>query len=580
MILLNQNQNRQRFNGFDNIYDFINDDDTIGLVFRENQYTENFLRDRPYILPVYLPSNRFILGYVGRDMVDKVFDDLGAAVVGARPLVVGLLGKEDLQSAGILQVLEQPFLSLRGRGVLIGIVDTGIDYTNKSFIYEDGTSKIQYIYDQTIRSTPPEGFYIGTEYAKEQIDAALKSENPFEIVPSRDTVGHGTFLASVAAGRENGENIGAAPDAELIIVKLRTARNYVRERFLIPPDQQNAFETGAIMVGIEYILQKAQGLNRPVSICIGTGTNMGGHDGFSTYENYLNNVSSIRGVCLVTAAGNESQARHHTQGILKRNNDTAPIEIRVGENAGNIYMTICNGPSDRMSVSIRSPTGELIERVPAKTNIMYQAKLVLERSRVSVEYYFPVEGSGGQISVIKIYDATPGIWTVTVHGDIVIDGTFHSWLPITGMISPNVEFVTPTPTTTIVVPGTAIGVITVGAYNSSNNTLYVNSSWGPTRLPQISPDLTAPGVNVTGSFPTGNGAMTGTSVSAAITAGAAALALQWGIIEGNDLSMSTFQVKALLIRGCSRDPGLSYPNVQWGYGRLNLFESFRLLREE
>lgn len=564
-----------------NLYDFINDDNTVDLVFRVNQFSENFLQERPYILPVRVPSNRFILGYVSRDRIEEVFNDLGVAAVGIRPLIVGLLGRQDLESAGILQVQQQPFISLTGNGVIIGIIDTGIDYTNQSFIYEDGTSKILYIYDQTIRSdTPPEGFMIGTEYTKEQIDAALKSDNPFDIVPSRDTVGHGTFLASVAAGRENGDLIGAAPDAQLIVVKLRPARNYIRERFLIPPNQQNAYETSSVMLGVEYIMLKAQQLNRPVAICISTGTNQGGHDGFSTYEHYLSNVSSIRGVCLVTAAGNESQARHHTQGIIKRTNDIFPIELRVGENAGNIYMTVWNGPSDRVSISIRSPTGELIERVPAKTNVLYQAKLVLERSRISVEYYFPIEGSGGQLSVIKIYDATPGTWTINVHGDIIIDGTFHSWLPITGMVSPNVEFVTPAPTTTIVVPGTAIGLITVGAYNSANNTLYVNSSWGPTRLPQISPDLNAPGVNVLGSYPLGTGTMTGTSVAAAITAGAAALALQWGILEDNDPFMSTFQVKALLVRGCSRDPDLSYPNVQWGYGRLNLFESFRLLREE
>jgi len=579
VILLNQTP--PHIDGYDNVYDFIADDNTVALVFRVNQASENFLRERPYIVPVYVPSNRFIIGYVSRDRVEEIFDEIGVAAVGTRPLVVGLLGKQDLESAGILQVQEQPFISLTGNGVLIGIVDTGIDYTNESFIYEDGTSKILYIYDQTIRSdTPPDGFMLGTEYTKEQIDAALRSDNPFDIVPSRDTVGHGTFLASVAAGRERGDLIGAAPDAQLIIVKLRPARSYIRERFLIPPDQPNAYETSSIMLGIEYILLKAQQLNRPVSICLGTGTNQGGHDGFSTYENYLNNVASIRGVCLVTAAGNESQARHHTQGIVKRTGDVFPVELRVGENAGNVYMTVWNNPSDRMSVSIRSPTGELIERVPAKSNSLYQAKLILERSRVSVEYYFPIEGSGGQLTVIKIFDATPGTWTINVHGDFIIDGTFHSWLPITGFVSPNVEFVTPVPTTTIVVPGTAISVITVGAYDSANNQLYVNSSWGPTRLPQISPDLTAPGVNVLGAFPTGGGAMTGTSVAAAITAGAAALALQWGIIEDNDPSMSTFQVKALLIRGCSRDPNLSYPNVQWGYGRLNLFESLRVLREE
>ena len=190
-----------------------------------------------------------------------------------------------------------------------------------------------------------------------------------------------------------------------------------------------------------------------------------------------------------------------------------------------------------------------------------------------------MEGSGGQLTVVRLLNATPGIWTIIVTGDIILDGTYHAWLPLTGFVSPTVEFLTPTPYYTIVVPATAIGLIAVGAYNGANNSLYVRSSWGPTRLPFMSPDLVAPGVNVIGLYPSGYGPMDGTSVSAAITAGAAALLLQWGIVEGNDVAMSTYQIRAYMIRGCSRSDTITYPNAQWGYGRLNLISSFNLMRE-
>ncbi|HAN20989.1 MAG: hypothetical protein A2Y15_03250 [Clostridiales bacterium GWF2_36_10] len=561
--------------------DFIYDPDTIAFVVRASEFFTQLIKDIPEVRVTQTLFGIYIIGYINRNYVDRLIEALGSGVVSSTPLVLGLLGRDSLESAGIIQVQQQPFLDLRGSGILVGIVDTGIDYTNKAFRYEDGTSKIQFIYDQTIRGPHPEGFFIGVEYTKEQIDLALQSENPFEIIPSTDTVGHGTFLASIAAGREDLENpdiIGAAPDAELIVVKLRTARNYVREFFLIPPEQENAFESTALMVGVEYIFKKAQQLNRPVAICIGMGTNSGSHDGFSLFEEYLAEVSKISGVCLCIAAGNESQAKHHTQGLLLETEDMQPIEINVGEDAGSIYMNIYNGAADRISVGVRSPTGELVSRVPARSGTELESRLILERSTVMISYYFPLEGSGGQVTIVKILNATPGVWTVLVYGDIVLDGVFHSWLPLTGFVSPEVFFLTPTPYYTIVVPATAIGVFTCGAYDNNTNSLYERSSWGPTRLPLMSPDIVAPGVNVSGVYPTGIGTMTGTSVSAAITTGACALLLQWGVIEGNDPAMSTFQARAYTIRGADRDPNLTYPNTQWGYGRLNLIQSFNQMR--
>jgi len=564
------------------LIDFINNPDTVDFIVRNTEYYRAYIESKPEIKLTQVIGGRYIIGYAPSYFITTLVRELGTGIVSGKPLVLGLLGRANLDAAGIIQVQQQPFLDLKGRGVLIGIVDTGIDYTNRAFRYEDGSSKIQYLYDQTIIGNPPSGFFFGTEYTKEQIDIALNSPNPYDIVPSRDTVGHGTFLASVACGREDPDNpqvIGAAPDSELIVVKLRSARNYWREQFLIPPYQENAYESTAIMIGIEYILQKAQQLNRPVSICLALGTNIGGHDGFTLFEEYLTSVSIQSGVCLSMAAGNESEARHHTQGVIPETGATSNIEIRVGENAGNVLVSIWNTASDRLEVAIRSPTGELVGRVPAKSGTVHQARLILERSSVIVEYYFPVEVTGSQSTIVKIINATPGIWTIIVYGSIILDGTYHAWLPITGFVAPNVEFLAPTPYYTIVVPATALGGLTVGAYDAETNSLYSRTSWGPTRLPVISPDFVAPGVDVIGVYPTGYGTMSGTSVAAAIAAGAGALMLQWGIVEGNDPSLSTYQIKAFIIRGCSRDSNIVYPNTQWGYGKLNLIQTFNVMRE-
>jgi subtilisin family serine protease len=564
---------------YETIEEFIDAPDTVDFIARRSEYFEEFAREKSDILLTQTLAGRYVIGYVDRADFSMVADTLGTGFISSTSLILGLLDISSLDASGIIQVQQQPYLNLTGRGVIIGIIDTGIDYTQDVFIYEDGTSKIQYIYDQTTRGNTPPGFTIGTEYTNAQINEALKAENPYDIVPQKDTVGHGTFLASLAAGREVEDYIGAAPDAELIVVKLKSARPYYREMFLIPPDQENAFESSAVMVGIEYILDKSRELNRPVVICLGIGTSFGSHDGFSIFEEYLSGISNLRGVCLCTSAGNEAQSRHHTQGRIVSTEATENIELKVGESSGDAFISIWSGISDRFSLSIRSPTGELIDRVPARNGLRREAKLILEKARVTVAYYFPVEGSSGQVSIVRIIDATPGIWTITLHGDIILEGTYHAWLPITGFISPDIEFLSATPYYTVVIPSTMFGCISCGAYNTANNSLYVRSSWGPTRATSVSPDLVAPGVNVGGFYPDGYGTMSGTSVSAAITTGASALLMQWGIVEQNDPALSTYQIKAYLIRGCTRTETMAYPNNQWGYGRLNLFRTFTFMRD-
>ena len=287
----------------------------------------------------------------------------------------------------------------------------------------------------------------------------------------------------------------------------------------------------------------------------------------------------MKGVCICNAAGNECQERHHTSGKLNTVGETQNVDVRVGSNAGNICISLWNTVSDRLSVSIRSPSGELVGRVPAKAGTSTEVKLVLENTRVTVEYYMPLEGSGGQLTVVRILDATPGIWTIIVHGDIILNGVYHSWLPMSGFVSTDVEFLSASPYYTTTIPGTAIGTICCGAYNSLSQSLYQKSSWGPSRAEVTLPDLVAPGVNIGGYFPYGFGQMSGTSAAAAITSGACALLMQWGIVNGNDVSLSTYQIRAYLIRGCVKSIAMDYPNEQWGYGTLNLMQSFHLMRE-
>ena len=369
----------------------LNDPKTVDFIVRRNTFTEKLLQSYD-IAVAYIVSGRYLIAYATEEVFTQFTSVLGAGAISSISIVLGLLGRPSLEASGITQIHRQPFLELRGQGVIVGIVDTGIDYTLDIFRNEDGTSKIQYIYDQAAVGEPPPGYYIGVEYNNDQINAALASDNPLEIVPVSDPSGHGTFLASVAAGRETGDFIGAAPDADLIVVKLRKARPYYLRLFSVPPEQENAFESNAIILGIDYIIKRARALNKPVAICIGLGSNFGTHTSYSIFEEYLGDIANLAGVSLCIAAGNESQARHHTMGRITAQGETYDIDIKVGENAGDIFLSIWTGVSDRVSVSIRSPTGELIPRVPARSGTMFNTQLILERSSTTISYYFPIEG--------------------------------------------------------------------------------------------------------------------------------------------------------------------------------------------
>ncbi len=550
---------------------------TVSFYYWYTPQFQDYISQRPYIrLGTVLPNFVAIL-YTTESHMEEIFKELGYDFLNVYSEVYGLTGIEALEAAGIIRVQERPYLNLTGRGVVTAFIDTGIDYTSPVFKYEDGTTKIKYIWDQTIDSQPEEDAFFGTVYTQEQINEALRSEDPYSIVPHQDTVGHGTFLASIAAGREYEGFIGAAPDADIIAVKLKSASNYYRRQFLVPEDQENAFESIDIMLGINFAINRAvQLLNAPCVICLGIGSNFGAHNGRNRLESFISFISNAIGIAVCTAVGNESNARHHTEGIITKNEEVFPIEIRVGEKAKSLSVYIWYSGWDKISFSLKSPTGEVINRIPFFVGTYYEKRLIFEKSLVKILYH----QNGNRFSIVQIEDIVPGIWEIRLHGDVIVDGKFHAWLPMKGFISPDIEFVSPTPNYTVVIPSTSIGTIAVGAYNNKENSLYINSSWGPTTTSKLAPDFVAPGVNVSGLFPFGIGTMTGTSISSAITAGAGALFFQWAIVQENASYTTGTRLRSILIRGCSRDNSREYPNVQWGYGTLNLMDTFDALRED
>lgn len=548
---------------------------TVDFQFLNTERFKIFARSHPYIRLGTEFEDGYIVGYINQAYVTQLLSDLGGDFLYFLPRIMSPTDSHSNDASGITQVLNQPFLNLSGRGVIIGIVDTGIDYRKDAFKFEDGSTKILGIWDQTVDGKRQDDLYFGSTYTSDDINNANRSSDPYSIVPSVDEDGHGTFLASVAASNEPGEYIGAAPKAYLLIVKLKKASQYLIDRYLITNDNPNLYESTDYMLGMKYILDASEKFNMPIVMCIGMGTNDGAHDGNSLIEEYISFVSQRVGYAFVTAVGNEANAKHHTQGRIPATRAADQISIKVGEQGASFTVIIHSSGYDKISAGVTSPTGEAVSRVSFQSGLEFSNQLVLENTRITLRYF----RDNNNNVIVSFKNATQGIWNIILYGDLIINGEYWAWLPITGQISPTVEFLRPTPEYTIVIPSTALRAIKCGAYNSKDQSLLVSSSWGPTRLLRIAPDFVAPGVDVKGIYPTGYGTMTGTSVAAAITAGIAALLFEWGIVNGNKPAMDSDLIRSYLISGCQRERNLAYPNIQWGFGKVNLYGTFEVIKE-
>ncbi|MDF2542215.1 MAG: hypothetical protein K0S47_1933 [Herbinix sp.] len=501
----------------------------------------------------------------------------------AMPKLFGLTSELSTAASGVGRVRQISNLNLKGTGVLIGIIDTGIDYTNPVFLKSDGTTKIVALWDQSIETeNHPFNTYYGTEYRADQINLALNSTNPLEIVPSVDNNGHGTMMAAVAVGNTDSsvDFDGVAPDSELIVVKLRQAKSYLKNFYFVPEDV-TCYQENDIMWGVQYCYQVAQELNRPIVICLGIGTSQGAHDGRSPLARFLSIVGDAPRVVVVTPAGNEGNLGRHFFGRIDHTVGYSTVELNVGSNEGGFSMELWGTSPGIFSVDILSPNGEFISRIPARLQLNREISFVFERTVIFIDYMTTETETGDQLILMRFRDATEGLWRINVYGQGNISNDFHIWLPMGDMILTSTYFIQPDNYTTVLSPGTAVVPITITAYNPINNSLYINASRGYTRNNIVKPELAAPGVNYIA--PNQNKEFvryTGTGVASAHTAGIVAMILEWGVVRGNYPSLDSVEIKNFLIRGAKRNLNVPYPNRDWGYGTIDIYSVFDVLRSD
>lgn len=489
---------------------------------------------------------------------------------------------ETLNQTGILPVQNYPTLQLKGSGVLIGFLDSGIDYTNDVFRNLDGTTRIAAIWDQTVQSgTPPEGLAYGSEFTEAQINEALRAETPLELVPSSDDSGHGTYVASLAAGSGNPAEqfLGAAPEAAIAMVKLKPAKQYLRDYYFIPEGSVCYQETD-LMLGLRYLNDLADSLGLPLVMCITVGTSMGGHIGTLPFPFLIEEYSTRANRIAVIGVGNEADKRHHYYNVIENDTDTKTVELRVGDNVSGFALELWTEIPNILSISIISPSGENTSRIPFRVGANAEIDFLFERTKVAIDYRLLVEKSNSELIFFRFNAPASGIWKIVVEPLNIIDGRFHMWLPVTEFLSGEVYFLESDPYYTLTSPANAASPVVVSYYNGGTDGVAQTSGRGFTRTQRIKPDITAPGINVVGALPGGRfAARSGSCVSTAVTAGAVALMLEWLIYIQEVPGVDSLQLKSLLILGTIRPRTMEYPNREWGYGQLNLYNTFETMRQ-
>lgn len=471
----------------------------------------------------------------------------------------GVTAKEDI---GVNFFQTNPNLILLGTGTIIGIIDTGIDYLHKDFIYPDGTSKIRYLWDQSKDGKPPEGFFIGTEYTREDINNAI-NENDSSL--SEDEEGHGTMISGICAGlgNINREYQGIAPEAELIVVKLAKI---------------SGFYTNAMLeTAISYIYEIAKRLEIPTIINVSMGSNLlaGYASNTKIKQTYFSNGFSI-----VAAAGNEGNTQTHTSGNIERAGETVDIRVEIVETEANLEVEFWMSRPDRMNLIVTSPSGEESKIADLSNYDEVRGIFDLENTQYFIRYSYPTTYSGQEHTTVTLKNATRGIWNFRLEGAYISNGIYNVYLPNRVFLNPGTKFSESNPAYTINYLAVRDDVITIGTYNSINRSIWPASSRGPNMVGTIKPDVVAPGVNIIAPYPKNTYAtVTGSSAAGAHASGVIALYYQYIIVDGFYTNKGFMQkARTYMQGGANRIRGVEYPNNTYGYGILDFRGMFEQLK--
>ncbi len=524
---------------------------------KNNELSYSLIDDKYAVL--YVPVN---------EMNEQSVQNFGYSSI---PKCYGLMTFNPEEERGFI-LHQLPNLNLTGKNVLIGIVDTGIVYTMPIFQYTDKTSKIVSIWDQSIDNGNqyPEGFYYGTEYSREQINTAINSEDPLAIVPSTDTIGEGTAMAGIAAAFYDKDQkfAGESIDSELVIVKLKPAKPYLKDFFGIPEDAV-CYQENDIIMGFQYLLDAADRLNRPMVLCTGTGSSQGSHTGIEIINNYLYRIGQLTGRAVTVPAGNEGNQNHHYYGDIVPPEYSIPVELNVGPQDKNFTMELWAYPSDFLLIDIYAPSGEQIYSIDV--NLTKSRSFIIDYApaKIYVDYILSETYSKNQLFLFRFKNIQAGIWKFQISAENQLLSSYHIWLPIRNFISNETYFSNANAYTTICQPGNGLGIITATSYNPFNRAPDSSASRGFNSLNMPKPDIASHGINIMAhSLNATIVPFSGTSMATAHTAGVAAQYLEWGIVNGNLPDMNGMLIRYMITNSASRSAGETYPNKDWGFGLI------------
>lgn len=485
------------------------------------------------------------------------------------------------KSVSCINAVQTERFKLFGEGIIIAFLDSGIDYMHPDFRNPDGTTRIIAIWDQTIEGNPPDGYMLGTEFTREQINEALKRPQfeAYDLVGTRDLSTHGTAVAGIAAGNgraSDGRYQGVAPRSELLVVKLGN------------PRAGNFPRTTELMQGIDYVIKKSIELKKPIAINISFGNTYGSHTGNSLLETYISDISNYWKSSIIIGTGNEGAAAGHTSGkvptvVVDRgipqqiSNDYSLIELSVAPYETSLNLQIWKSYVDEFEIVLFHPSGQ---RIGPLSQRMSPQRYYVGGTQLLIYYGEPSPYSREQeifidfIPIERFIDS--GIWKIQFYPIRIVDGTYHAWLPSSGVLNPNTEFLRPTEYTTLTIPSTSEKVISVGAYDGRTGRYAEFSGRGSMNSGRYyKPDLVAPGVNIMTTVPGGGyQAKTGTSFATPFVSGSAALLMEWGIVRGNDPYLYGEKLKAYFLKGARQLAGFdTWPNPTVGWGALCVRDS-------
>lgn len=458
-----------------------------------------------------------------------------------------------------------------GKGVCIGILDSGVDFRHPDFCHPNGSSRILAYWDQTAPYSDNNRYGLGYIFSNTDLNFLLNTSLKISgelLQPSDDFSGHGTHIAGIAAGNgrnSNGKNRGVAPESSLIVVKLKN-------------DADSVFTDYAnLMMAVDFAIRFCQESSIPLSLNISYGSNDGPHDGTGLMERFLENCIFYGKNTVVIATGNEGISRRHSS-LQLYSNETREVAFSVASGESSLYLQLWKSYADVFSYQLFLPGQENQITISGLPGI-YRFEMNQNDIRLIISEPSPYQSLQEMFLVIlPAFGQTfirSGIWQLRILAKTSTNGQVNLWLPSKEATNSATGFLEASTDMTLTIPSTSSNVISVSGYDSLTDTFASFSGRGFSNGLKSKPDLTAPAVNILSTAPGGGYSIrTGTSMAAPFVAGASALFMQYGIIEGNDLFLYGEKIKALLQKGARPLPAFTtYPNASIGWGALCMRDS-------